>query len=589
MLQPIAASQTSLGQQAPRQPDMPDAARSVRLSDDMAEPGIDPKIAIFGHLNDMLVTTRSSDGLMQLADLLNRVLGGERRDGETEAQDLRRLSGQLSRLSPQMRAAVEQLLSQSLGLIKLSAVINALADPAGPIAARLTARLEGRAEAGQQDPATRSVVTLYQQNNGEGRTAAAPREIVPPAPLAPGASQQKPELSIATPPAPANMTAEDGEQAPQRPSASFAAPAPNDGADETRAGNIAGNASLSTIAAAGTPRPTMTASAVHGVTQPADQAAAINAAAEAPEEQSNTNPADEPALSKPRAQAERAVELHTRLVGGSSPAQQSAEGRTPLPDASEPGPANARREEQSNHASRTIRGEEAASQSAFKAFQAAASLSPLQPLPSAGSALDQLIRVTLVAGLSEVEATEAGAHHAAIDEAEDDRTVSERVRAQAAAALDEPVDGLRPNVPGKGVSALQHLAATQTLALAEAAGHMLDPELPTAIPLPVVSYLFAQDEAERYQARTEEDERDASEEAPQEQASGDGDEEGADSEPSADDEEAKAETNGVAASPTLPTLEPHTADILALPAHTALGSVPSQGPEELYWRMADWS
>ncbi|MBP1851650.1 hypothetical protein [Rhizobium halophytocola] len=637
MLQPIAASQNSVSQQAPRQSDVPDAVkREFRTADEAPSRSVDPKIAISGRLNDMMVTSRSSDGLVLLAEMLSRALGSDRKDDETDAHYLRRLSGLLAKLSPQMRVLVEQLLNQRVEGLKLAFVIAALSDPSGPAAARLAARLEGSGAGGPQDPATRSIVTLYQQNNGDGRIPPAPpaAQVTTPA-AGHAAPQPAATLSASQAPAPAAGPSSPQAQTPTAPSLTqTAAPA----AQATAASPML----AATTEKALTPLPT-------GPDAAPDFARSVPAADPASERPALTPStlarpqAGQPATAarpvtvlavpgdgrnEPRpASSQAAGRLSSGTIaspiaaGGPPPpvaASTAAAPATPLAKA-ETGAGEAPGEVSSSRApdassdkpeKLTVRAAAKPEEGhpilqVLKGWQEITTTPPASLAAKPESALDQLIRSTL----GRTGKQEAGSEAVALP-AEADKEIDCARNRLAQPAIQPGADGEDSRaMPGKTASHLLNLAASQTMALAEAAGQVTEPDLPTAIPLPVVNYLFAQDEADRYALKGahEEDEDSeegeaAADEQEKEPQSKDEEDDGAQAEARDSEVSFDHEETPIAAEATL-VADDRATSPKALPAPSGdetgrtptpipvqlAGEPASQGPEGLYWRMAGLS
>ncbi|MBV2186555.1 MAG: hypothetical protein KUL88_18695 [Rhizobium sp.] len=155
--------------------------------------------AIAGRLNLLMLTgqQRMSDNLVILVNLLGSRLGIERNEGETLNAYAGRLVQALGDLPPQMRQSVQRQLAQMFGGLQLRTSMEAFRNPAGPEAATLSIYLE-LYRIKDKDLAARTVVTSYRQNAAEARTnTVAPAQI----PIGRAAAGSSPALAAAAPPA----------------------------------------------------------------------------------------------------------------------------------------------------------------------------------------------------------------------------------------------------------------------------------------------------------------------------------------------------------------------------------------------------
>lgn len=174
MLPPVnAVANSSVAFQDPRTAQ--DAASETHVRPQGTLPqaanALEQNAAIAGRLNLLMLTgqERMSDNLALLVNLLGSRLGIERAEGETLSAYAGRLVQALGDLPPQMRQSVQRQLAQMFGGLQLRTLMEAFRNPAGPEAATLSIYLE-LYRIKDKDLAARTVVTSYRQNAAEART-----------------------------------------------------------------------------------------------------------------------------------------------------------------------------------------------------------------------------------------------------------------------------------------------------------------------------------------------------------------------------------------------------------------------------------
>ena len=178
MLLPVnAAANSSTGFQEPRPVQAGPVAANLRPqgAPPQAANGLEQNAAIAGRLNILILSSqeRMSESLAMLVNLLGNRLGIERREGESGSGYAARLVQALGELSPQARQSVQRQLTQMFAGLQLRTLMEAFRNPVGPEAATLAIYLE-HYRTKDKDLATRTVVTSYRQNSGEARAGAIP-------------------------------------------------------------------------------------------------------------------------------------------------------------------------------------------------------------------------------------------------------------------------------------------------------------------------------------------------------------------------------------------------------------------------------
>ncbi len=148
-----------------------------------ADRDVNPNLT--GKLNILLLNGRDSvsESLSMLAEALGRTIHLPRQEGEGPFAYAQRLADALKTLPAGLRADVERQLNLILQGVRLEVVIQALAHPTGPEAARIVALLE-MAGLKERDLATRTVLTSYRQNGGADVASEAGHFQGPPSRLA---------------------------------------------------------------------------------------------------------------------------------------------------------------------------------------------------------------------------------------------------------------------------------------------------------------------------------------------------------------------------------------------------------------------
>lgn len=178
MLPPVnAVANSSIAFQDPRaaQDGANEAPVRPQGTPPQAANGLEQNAAIAGRLNLLLLSgqERMSDNLAILVNLLGSRLGMERADGESISAYAGRLVQSLGDLTPQMRQSVQRQLAQMFSGLQLRTLMEAFRNPVGPEAATLSIYLE-LYRTKDKDLAARTVVTSYRQNAGETRATALP-------------------------------------------------------------------------------------------------------------------------------------------------------------------------------------------------------------------------------------------------------------------------------------------------------------------------------------------------------------------------------------------------------------------------------
>ncbi|MCJ7997189.1 hypothetical protein J5N58_19815 [Rhizobium cremeum] len=134
---------------------------------------LEQNAAIAGRLNMLLLSgqERMSQNLASLIDLLGRALKVERNDGESLSGYAARLVQTLTNLPQEERQSVQRQLTQLFGGLQLRTLMEAFRNPVGPEAAMLSIYLELYRNK-DRDLAARSAVTSYRQNAGEQKPVA---------------------------------------------------------------------------------------------------------------------------------------------------------------------------------------------------------------------------------------------------------------------------------------------------------------------------------------------------------------------------------------------------------------------------------
>ncbi len=134
---------------------------------------LEQNAAIAGRLNMLLLSgqERMSQNLASLIDLLGRALKVERNDGESLSGYAARLVQTLTNLPQEERQSVQRQLTQLFVGLQLRTLMEAFRNPVGPEAAMLSIYLELYRNK-DRDLAARSAVTSYRQNAGEQKPVA---------------------------------------------------------------------------------------------------------------------------------------------------------------------------------------------------------------------------------------------------------------------------------------------------------------------------------------------------------------------------------------------------------------------------------
>ena len=178
MLPPVnAVTNSSMAFQDPRAAQDGAAEEAVRPRPSVPQAAHAPEqnAAIAGRLNLLMLSGREqvSENLALLVNLLGAQLGMERLEGEAPRAYIGRLVQALSELAPQARQSVQRQLSQMFSGLQLRTLLEAFRNPAGPEAATLAIYLELH-RFKDKDLAARTVITSYRQNAGETRPATMP-------------------------------------------------------------------------------------------------------------------------------------------------------------------------------------------------------------------------------------------------------------------------------------------------------------------------------------------------------------------------------------------------------------------------------
>jgi hypothetical protein len=141
--------------------------------------GVEPNNAIAGRLNILLLSgqERMSENFATLVTFLGKELRVERAPGETISSYAGRLLQALADLPPQARQALQRQLAQMFNGLQLRTLMGAFRNPAGPEAATLAIYLEFYRAKDRGDLAARTVVTSYRQNAGEVRSVPLPSTV----------------------------------------------------------------------------------------------------------------------------------------------------------------------------------------------------------------------------------------------------------------------------------------------------------------------------------------------------------------------------------------------------------------------------
>lgn len=159
-----------------------DAGRAAAKTQGMplqAAIGVEPNNAIAGRLNILLLSgqERMSENFATLMTFLGKQLRLERAPGETISSYAGRLVQALADLPPQARQALQRQLAQMFNGLQLRTLMGAFRNPAGPEAATLAIYLEFYRAKDRGDLAARTVVTSYRQNGGEVRPVPLPSTV----------------------------------------------------------------------------------------------------------------------------------------------------------------------------------------------------------------------------------------------------------------------------------------------------------------------------------------------------------------------------------------------------------------------------
>ncbi|NML75376.1 hypothetical protein HHL25_14695 [Rhizobium sp. S-51] len=141
--------------------------------------GVEQNNAIAGRLNILLLSgqERMSENFATLVTFLGKELRVERAPGETISSYAGRLVQALADLPPQARQALQRQLAQMFNGLQLRTLMGAFRNPAGPEAATLAIYLEFYRAKDRGDLAARTVVTSYRQNGGEVRSVPLPSTV----------------------------------------------------------------------------------------------------------------------------------------------------------------------------------------------------------------------------------------------------------------------------------------------------------------------------------------------------------------------------------------------------------------------------